>query len=264
MLRALVKIVVLTFIASGLYSPSFASGLSQEPPPAEKPAAKQADTKPKPSFTLRVREEQVISISLRAENAKLTEIAAELSRKLKVPVALSSVMEKQTATTNFADLLLEPAMQLLAPVVYIDYQIDSAPGSQPRPVGIFLQAHNETPPATNAVVRSKSQAFVIAGNTEGDTEDDEIQISYRNGNLTLKAKDQPLLDVLSTIADETGVLLEANQENTETVSVNLKDVPLSEAILQVSPHLRLYLRADLFRNQRTPLLIVLVEAEKKS
>lgn len=265
-------IALLALIAPGIRASSVGKSL-QEPKQATKPAEKQAESadnssepKQKPPFTLRVTVDQIIGISLRAENAKLTDIAVDLSKKLKAPVALSPVMQKQRATIDFADVVLEPAMQLLAPVVYIDYEIDSAPGAHPRPVGIYLSAHNEPAPAINANVRSTSQAFVISGNTESESssEEDDIQISYRNGKLTLKAKDQPLLDVLSSISDETGVRLEAKDVTTETVSVNIKDLPLDEAILQVSPHLRLYLRADLFRNQRTPILIVLVEPEKKS
>lgn len=238
--------------------------------PAEKDSGKPADNpsepKQKPPFELRITADQIIGISLRAENAKLTDIAGDLSKKLKAPVALSPVMQKQRATINFVDVVLEPAMQLLAPVVYIDYEIDSAPGAHPRPVGIYLSAFNEPVPAINANVRSTSQAFVISGNTESEesSEDDDIQISYRNGKLTLKAKDQPLLDVLSSISDETGVRLEAKDVTSETVSVNIKDLPLDEAILKVSPHIRLYLRADLYRNQRTPILIVLVQPEKKT
>jgi hypothetical protein len=233
---------------------------------SEKPADNASEPKQKPPFELRITADQIIGISLRAENAKLTDIATDLSKKLKAPVALSPVMQKQRATINFADVVLEPAMQLLAPVVYIDYEIDSAPGAHPRPVGIYLSAFNEPAPAINANVRSTSQAFVISGNTESEdsSEDDDIQISYRNGKLTLKAKDQPLLDVLSSISDETGVRLEAKDVTSETVSVNIKDLPLDEAILKVSPHLRLYLRADLYRNQRTPILLVLVQPEKKT
>ena len=160
----------------------------------EKPADISSGSPQKPPFALKITFDQIIGISLRAENAKLTDIAADLARKLKAPVALSPVMQKQRATIDFADVVLEPAMQLLAPVVYIDYEIDSAPGAYPRPVGIYLSAHNEPEPAINANVRSTSQAFVISGNTESEdsSEEDDIQISYRNGKLTLKAKDQPL------------------------------------------------------------------------
>src|SRR5215813_12675990 len=116
--------------------------------PAEKPAEKSAE-KPaeKPAFTLKITNEHVLAISLEADGVKLKDIAAELSRELKIPVILSPVMQKQTATVRYRDLLLEPAMQLLAPIVFIDYQIDSAPGVRPKPLGIFLFAYNEPPPA---------------------------------------------------------------------------------------------------------------------
>ena len=61
---------------------------------AQQPAEKQAESadnpsepKQKPPFALRVTVDQIIGISLRAENAKLTDIAADLSKKLKVPSA---------------------------------------------------------------------------------------------------------------------------------------------------------------------------------
>lgn len=270
-LALIVPIQASPFVGRSIQDPKQATKPVDKPlekeakPPAETPVDNASGPKQKPPFELRVTADQIIGISLRAENAKLTDIAAGLSKKLKAPVALSPVMQKQRATIDFADVVLEPAMQMLAPVVYIDYEIDSAPGAHPRPLGIYLSAFNEPAPAINANVRSTSQAFVISGNTESEdsSEDDDIQISYRNGKLTLKAKDQPLLDVLSSISDETGVRLEAKDVTTETVSVNIKDLPLDEAILKVSPHLRLYLRADLYRGQRTPLLIVLVQQEKK-
>ena len=236
--------------------------------PAQKPqteSAREAEKKEKPSFTLRITEENVIGISLKADKAKLSDVAAELSRKLKIPVVLSRVMQKQTVTTEYSELLLEPAMQLLAPIVFIDYEIKSAPGSKQRPLGIFLNAYNETPPAMDALVKGTSQAFVLSGNTEGDAADDEgpIHVSYRNELLTAKAKDQPLVDVLSDIADETEIPLEAPAESKELVTVDFKDRPVEEGVLTMSPNLRVYVRADLSRGKRTVLRIVVVEHEKK-
>ncbi|HEX3085935.1 MAG TPA: hypothetical protein VHP99_15490, partial [Pyrinomonadaceae bacterium] len=94
--------------------------LAQEKParPESTPVAKKEDDK-RP-FTLQVKTENVLSISLKSDNAKLSEVVAELSRKLKIPVALSPVMARQRTEAKFSDLLLEPAMQLLAPYVYID------------------------------------------------------------------------------------------------------------------------------------------------
>ena len=235
----------------------------------ERPEAASSTRKPdeKPAFTLQVAEEHVLSISLQAEGARLSEIAAELSRKLKIPVALSPVMVKQKSSAKFSDLLLEPAMQLLAPVVFIDYQVDSVPGARPRPLGVFLFAYNEQPPALDAVVKGKSQAFVISGNTEsnGEDEDDDsypIKTSFKNGNLTAKAKDQPLVEVMFDIAEEAGIPFEAPQESKELVTVNIKDRPLEEAVLEISPNIRLFVRADLFHASRTVLRIVVVEREK--
>jgi hypothetical protein len=111
------------------------SGMDTPAPskPAEQPARAV-----KPSFTLRVTTDGIIGLSLKSEDVKLSEIAAELSRKLKIPVVLSTIMQKQRVTTNFSDLVLEPALQMLAPQVYIDYEIDSTPGTTARPLGIYF------------------------------------------------------------------------------------------------------------------------------
>jgi len=266
-----VLFAVLTLLWSGV---SEVRAQTEAPKPEATPVVKKdAEVTPvtrkdeaKPSFKLSVSEENVLSISLNAENTKLSDIAADLSHKLKIPVILSPVMARQRTGAKFSDLLLEPAMQLLAPVVYIDYEIESAPGSKPRPLGIFLNAYNEIPPASNAVVKGKSQAFVISGNTETTpdeaNDDDPIKLSYKNGNLTIKAKDQPLLDVMSDIADEAGIPFEGPEESKEQVSVNIKDRPLEDAILQISPNLRIYVRFDSQRGTRTVLRIVVVERTK--
>ena len=254
-----------------LLLPNFAAAQTPEQKsqsPTESPSqAKKIDEKP--PYTLKVNDEHILSVSLNAENAKLSAIAAELSGKLKIPVTLSRVMEKQRTSAKFGDLLLEPAMQLLAPVVFIDYQVDSVPGAKPRPLGIFLLAYNEPPPAADAVVKSKSQAFVMMGNTEDNGEDeaddsDPIQTSYKNGNLTAKAKDQPLVDVMFQIAYDAGVPFEGPEESKELVTINVKDRPLEQAVLDLSPNLRLFVRADLFHATRTVLRIVVVDREKSS
>src|SRR5436853_7838285 len=169
MRKAILLLIALPALsAPRIHASSSAGRWIQDPKQATKPAEKQpektadnpTEPKQKPPFELRITADQIIGISLRAENAKLTDIAADLSKKLKAPVALSPVMQKQRATIDFVDVVLEPAMQLLAPLVYIDYEIDSAPGAHPRPVGIYLSAHNEPAPAINANVRSTSQAFI--------------------------------------------------------------------------------------------------------
>src|SRR5207244_12028875 len=102
-------------------------------------AEEQGGKEPKLPFTLRVTTDQIIGVSLKAQDVKLKDIAAELSKRLKIPVILTPILEKHSVTTNFSDLVLEPAMQMLAPQVYIDYEIDSTPGTQHRLLGIYLQ-----------------------------------------------------------------------------------------------------------------------------
>ena len=234
---------------------------------ADKPGQPNKETKP--PFTLRVTEDQIIGISLKAQDATVKEIAAELSKRLRIPIALTPIVERHRVTVNFNDLVLEPAMQQLAPQVFIDYEIDMTPGKAPRPLGIFLQGYNETPPAQNAVVHGSSDVIVIEGNTEDTPEDKdekekELKVTFVKGELTVVAKKQPIVVVLYSIADELGVPLQVDHEIVDPISVNIQKASVESALQQISPNIRLYLRADLMTQERTPLRIVLVGQDKKS
>ena len=252
----------LTFLLIGLSVSVSAQSDSQQPAPEAPPkTAKQAK-----SFSVRVTTENVTAVSITAKDAKLSEIAAEISKQLKIPVTLSPVMQKQVVSVSFADLLLEPAMQLLAPYVYIDYKAESLPGSQPRALGVFLYAHNEMPPAADAVVKSTSQSFVISGNTE-DTgedpdEDDPIQIRYKNGKMSVKAREQPLVDVVSDMAEEAGLPFDAPANFKDVVTVDIKETAVEQAFLAVSPNVQVFFRRDLFRAENTVLRITVVDRKK--
>lgn len=221
-------------------------------------------------FTLRVTNDQIIGISLKAKDVPLKQIASELARRLKMPVFVTPIMEKHLVTTNFSDLVIEPAMQMLAPQVYIDYEVDSTPGNQPRPIGIYLQGYNERPPAENAVVRASSDVIIIEGNTEDngtvskDENDEELKVHYEKGNLTLKAKKEPLVVVLYGIANELGIPFEVKREVTDLVTVNIVNSSVESALQQLGPNIRFYVRADLLIQERRPLRMVLVGPEKKS
>src|SRR5260370_3117653 len=106
----------------------------------------------KPAFTLKVKTKPILNLSLKAEKARLADVTEQLSKSLKIPVFLGQGMEKQLVSVEFSELTLEPAMQLLAPEVYIDYEINMAAGNQPRPLGIFFYAATQSePPATPAL-----------------------------------------------------------------------------------------------------------------
>ena len=224
----------------------------------------------KPPFTLTVTEDQIIGITLKAQDATVKEIAAELSKRLRIPIAVTPIVEKHRVTLNFSDLVLEPAMQQLAPQVFIDYEVDMTPGKSPRPLGIYLQGYNESPPAENAVVKGNSDVMIIEGDTEdsGDTKDtddkeQELKVKYEKGELSVIARKQPLVVVLYAIANELGIPLQVTDEVVEPVSVNIQKTSVESALQQLSRNIRLYLRADLMTQERRPLRIVLVGQDKK-
>ena len=224
---------------------------------------------PKLPFALTVTNDQIIGVSLKAKDISLKAIAAELSRQLKIPVMVTTIAQKHMVTVNFSDLVIEPAMQMLAPQVFIDYEIDTTPGKQPRPVGIYLQGYNERPPALNAVVKGNSDVMVIEGDTEEgvdgkEEEEEDLKIKFENRQISIKSKKQPLIVVLYGIANQLGIPLEVKTEVEDLVTVNIIKSSLESALQELGPNIKLYVRADLMIGDRQPLRMVLVGPDKKS
>ncbi len=224
-----------------------------------------------PGFSLRVASTDLLVISLKAENAPLANIAGELSKKLQVPVHLGASVAKLEVTTDFKRMMLEPALHLLAPAVYVDYEIKYAPGQQPRAVAIYLGGYADPVPPINATMTQTSQVFVFEGNTEEDgnseatsSKEKSLVVSYKADALTVKAKQQPLNVVLSRVADELGIPLDIRDPIDEVVNVDLDQLPLEDAVSRLAPNVRLYVRADLQRVRRTPFKIVLLARNQRS
>jgi hypothetical protein len=220
---------------------------------------------------LSVTEDQIIGVTLKARDATVKDIAAELSKRLRIPIAVSAVIEKHRVTVNFSDLVLEPALQQLAPQVFIDYEIDMAIGKTPRPLGIFLQGYNEPQPSDSAVVKGNSDVIIIQGDTEDtgeskdkDDKDQELKVTYEKNELSVFARKQPLVVVLYAIANELEVPLQVTDEIVDPISINIQKASVESALQQLSRNIRLYLRADLMTQERRPLRIVLVGQDKKS
>lgn len=221
--------------------------------------------KPRPEFTLKVSNEGVIGVSLKAEKTSLARIGAELTRKLKVPVLVGAAAQTHEVTVDFKDLTLEPALHLLAPQVFIDYEINPAPGVQSRAVGIYLNSLEDPEPLIGASVPSKSEAFLIEGHTEDEAPqvgDEPTRIVYEPNSLSVSAKRQPLSVVLNKIAHEMRVPFELKWETAEIIDVNISQLPLEEAIPRLSPHVRLFVRANLQKFERHPFRLVLVRPQE--
>ena len=246
-LGAVLILLVLAVVA-------FGQTRKPEPQPA-KPAKLRSE------YSLKVTTNDIVGVSLTAESAPLPKIAAELSRKLKVAVLVGPGAQQHRVTADFKDLTLEPALHFLAPQVFVDYEINAAPGVQSRPVGIYLNGFDDPEPAVGSIVPAKTEAILIEGHTEDvpkPAEEVPTKIFYDQNSLTVSAKQQPLSVVLYKIAHELHIPFELKWETTELVDVNIDKLPLEEAMARLSPHVRLFVRANLQKFGRKPLRMVLV------
>lgn len=250
------------------------AAFSQHPEPDKKPAEKDAKTqtaKPgvKPPYTLTVKTRPILNISLKAEKANINEVAQDLSKRLKIPVFLGTERQKEPLTIEFSELMLEPALQLLSPTVYVDYEIDTGSQNPPRALGIFLFDANQGEPPVSAVVTGSMQSMLIEGNTEDGIEpesdeekkkkeeEDLLRVSYLNYQLSVKAKQQPLPLVLLKIGETIGIPIDIQDEKMELVDANISKLSVEDAVRQLSPNIKLFVRADLSRSERRPLRLVL-------
>lgn len=222
-----------------------------------------AEGKTKPSYKLLVKSGSVITLS--AKDAKLGDVAVDLAKRLNAKVIVSPILQDQPITVEFSDLSLEPAMQLLAPQVFIDYEVSA---QQQTPVGIFLFGHNEPPPALNAVVTSSFEALLVEGDTEEGVEpttaearkkleEAPLRITYLNNKLTVRARKQPLALVIMKVGQELGIPVEIKDESSEVINKEIVATPVEEALQQLTPNLRFYVRSDLQRLERRPFRLVL-------
>lgn len=258
-------------------APGAARLLGQEPkaPHANVQSPKSGDHKatPKPSFTLSVKAQPILNISLKADKAKLAEVGEALAKKFKFPVFIGSGMEKEIISTEFSELTLEPAMQLLAPAVYIDYEVRTGPGEPPRPLAVYFYSADQAEPPITAVVTGSNQSLLIEGDTEDGVEPDTeearkkleaqpLKVSYVNGLLSVKAKKQPLVLVLLKIGEQLGIPVDIQSQTEEIVDLELTKTPIEDVMRQLSPNIHLFLRADLTRSERRALRVVLPEPPK--
>ena len=240
--------------------------------PAEqrRPATQQGVApRPKEAATWRmtVSKSTPARITLRAKDAPLTEIAAEMSRKLGVPVFLSRVMQQQKVSHEFTDMPLEGALRVLAPQPYIDYEVSGDAAVQPRPIGVYLHALNEEPPDPSAVVKGDSESLLIQGHTEEGTEayekarekdDLPLRVKVERNTLSVRARKQPLIAVLAEIASKVDIPFEMKYESSDLVDVDFSGYSIDQAVRSLAPNIKLYMRTDLTSAENRPLRLVLV------
>jgi hypothetical protein len=225
-----------------------------------------ANKEGKQPWSVKVTKKEPISLTLTSKNGRLTEIAAEISQRLKVPVILTPLMQQQNISQEFEALPLEGALRLLAPQVYIDYELSSDGSKQPKVVGIYLQGMNEAPPVESAVVKGDSQAILIEGNTEDGMDAENVQdeakqplrVAVEKNQISVRARKQPLTAVLYEIASKVDIPFEMKYESTELVDVDFNNYSMEQAVRTLSPNIRLYQRTNLTNYEVRPLRLVLV------
>lgn len=201
--------------------------------------------------TVRVRKNGIYFLSIQVKDTPLTEVAADLSSRLKVPVVLSPVMAKQRVTLDFKDLPLETALQMLAPLPYVHYELRG--GSAPICREIFLNAYNEVAPLPK--LENRNVSFVIQGDTEGDRNEDPLHVSYKNGLLSVSVKKQSLTAVLDRIASVMGVSFSMKQDSPDNVDLDFKEISLESAMSYFPPSVHVHVRKDLQRLSTLPLSV---------
>ena len=248
---------------------------TQETTPKQIPKETPKETKPaaKLPFQLTVKTRPILNISLKAEKAKMSDVAQELSKRLKTPIFLGTERQNELLTIEFSELTLEPALQLLAPSVYVDYEIDTGSMMPPKPLGIFLYDANQGEPPMSAIVHGSTQTMLIEGNTEDgveseteqdkkDAEEKPLRIVYQNGLLSVKAKKQLLSVVLVKIGEELGIPVDIQNADNEPINIEFSKLPVEDAVRQLSPNIRLFLRADLTRADKRALRLILAGPPK--
>jgi hypothetical protein len=234
-------------------------------PQAEKPAEK--------AFRLSVKQTPILNLSLKAEKARLVDIAAEMSKRLKTQVFVGPGLQKELVSIEFRELMLEPAMQLMAPAVYIDYEIDTGSGNPPKALGIFFYDANSGEPPVTAVVSSSTQSLLIEGDTEDgvepETEEEKkkleeqpLRIQFRDNILSVKAKKQRLPLVLLKIGEELGIPVDIQSETKDIVDTEITKQSVEDVVRKLSPNIRLFIRADLLHAERRALRLVLADPAK--
>lgn len=250
-MRKCSSILVLVLIASGI---ALGQSAEKTKPPQQK------------TYSLRISKQPPFIVSLKAQDTPLPEIASSLAVRLKLQVIVAPSQRSKKITTEFKQLMFEPALQHLAPQVFVDYEVTS---NVTRPVAIFLNGYEDPAPPLNFVTVTNSASTRMEGNTLEGVETEKqleeetpLRVKYEKNLLTVKAKQQLVSVVLAKIASELTIPFESRNTSNDVVDLNIVQEPLEQALQQVSPLVRLYVRANLQIPERRPFRIVLMAPEK--
>lgn len=214
-------------------------------------------------------------VTLRATDAPLADVAAEISRKIKAPIMLSAVMQRQILNLRLDQVPVEAAARSIAPQAFVDYLLSGAHGTTPEIVAVYLFAFNENPPAESIATKNNSEVLIITGDTEEGAEsegtkveDDKakedlpLNVEFANNQLSVRARKQPLITVLYEVAAKLGIPFDMQHETSEVVDLNFKNYSVEDAVRALTPLANLYSRTNLQTMETRPLRLVLSAPQK--
>jgi hypothetical protein len=262
------RVAAISCLALALLASSAAAARQKTDEPARKvgPAQAVGGARAKPNWSVKVSKSEPYTFTVKAADAKLGEVAAEIAKAVHVPITLSPLLQKQRVTLDFGGLNLDATLRMLAPSPVVDYEL-GGDDPQPKALAIYLQSANEQPPAPGVEVRGAAQMILIEGDTEEGTdeaaerkrkEEEALKVTYANSQLSLRARGQSLSVVLFRIASEVGVPFDLRYESTQIIDAEFDNYPLDQAVRSLSPEVRLYYRQDLQTFQIKPLRLALV------
>jgi hypothetical protein len=262
--QSLKRAAALSGLALALFAPQ--ASAQKAAAPAQKGGAPAGPAQGRPNWSVRMSKSAPHTFTVKATEARLSEVAAEISRLVKVPITMSPLIQKQRVTLDFGGLNLDATLRMLAPQPVVDYE-SGGDDPQPRALAIYLQGLNERPPAPGPEMRGNSEAILIEGDTEEGTEreakkeeEDPLKVTYSNSQLSVRARKQPLTVVLFRVASEIGVPFDLRYESPQLIDVEFDNQPLDQAVRSISPEVRLYYRQDLQTLQIQPLRLALVSS----
>lgn len=237
----------------------------------ERKGQSEKKTQPEKNWKLEITDSQPVLVSLRAEQASVSEIAAALGRKLGATVTVSPALRDHPVTCEVVGLTPEQVFRLLAPQTVIDYSIGGEAAAHRKYLAIHLQSFNETPP--EPTLHASASAASAEGGFDDDTDaatekeesaDAPLRVAYKNERLSVRARRQSLSAVLGAIATRTKVICELQGSADEEVDLNFNDYALEDAAGALSHRVRFYLRTNLHTMETRLWRIVLAAAPEKS
>lgn len=149
----------------------------------------------------------------------------------------------------------------------IDNADVASKGKGRRAPYLAITGDTETPTINPALERSRE--LFESGQLEKLEEENPIKISYQDNKISVLVHQQPLTAVLHGIAGRVGIpadiyLLDDPSTlgpGDELVSIDVKDLPVEDAIRRLSPNVEVQVRTDLMTFTTSPIRVTLIPSK---